>query len=68
MISPDAPIADRTNAVFLGASVRSGTAKVLAVKTGRRTDSGRLQRGLGLARPRPTLRAACGSSATCSSA
>ena len=40
MISPDAPIAARTNAVFLGASVRSGTAKVLAVKTGRRTEFG----------------------------
>src|SRR5512134_918249 len=39
-ISPDAPIAARTNAVFLGASVRSGTAKVLAVKTGRRTEFG----------------------------
>ena len=39
-IAPDAPIAARTNAVFLGASVRSGTAKVLAVKTGRRTEFG----------------------------
>ena len=38
--SPDAPIAERTNAVFLGASVRSGTAKVLAVRTGRRTEFG----------------------------
>jgi P-type Mg2+ transporter len=40
IISPDAPIAARTNAVFLGASVRSGTARVLAVKTGRRTEFG----------------------------
>lgn len=40
IISPDAPIAARTNAVFLGASVRSGTAKILAVKTGRRTEFG----------------------------
>lgn len=39
-IAPDAPIAARTNAVFLGASVRSGTAKVLAVRTGRRTEFG----------------------------
>jgi Mg2+-importing ATPase len=37
---PDSPIAARTNSVFLGASVRSGTAKVLAVKTGRRTEFG----------------------------
>ena len=40
VISPDTPIAARTNAVFLGASVRSGTAKVLAVKTGGRTEFG----------------------------
>jgi len=40
LISPDAPIAARTNAVFLGASVRSGTARVLAVNTGRRTEFG----------------------------
>jgi Mg2+-importing ATPase len=38
MIAPDAPIAARINAVFLGASVRSGTAKVLAVRTGRQTE------------------------------
>lgn len=40
VISPEAPISARTNAVFLGASVRSGTAKVLVVKTGRRTEFG----------------------------
>jgi Mg2+-importing ATPase len=40
IISPDAPIAARTNAVFLGASVRSGMAKVMAVKTGRQTEFG----------------------------
>ncbi|NVD41939.1 magnesium-translocating P-type ATPase [Ensifer sp. HO-A22] len=39
-IRPDAPITERTNSVFLGASVRSGTAKVLAVNTGRRTEFG----------------------------
>ncbi|WP_151611849.1 magnesium-translocating P-type ATPase [Sinorhizobium alkalisoli] len=36
----DAAIAERTNCVFLGASVRSGTARVLAVKTGHRTEFG----------------------------
>lgn len=36
----DAPLAARTNTVFLGASVQSGTAKVLAVRTGRRTEFG----------------------------
>ena len=40
VVSPDTSIAARTNAVFLGASVRSGTGKVLAVKTGRRTEFG----------------------------
>ena len=36
----DAPLAQRGNCVFLGASVRSGTARVLAVRTGRRTEFG----------------------------
>ena len=50
-IAANAPIAARTNAVFLGASVRSGTAKVLAVKTGRRTEFGAIAARL---RARPT--------------
>jgi len=40
IVRADAPITERTNCVFLGASVRSGTAKVLAVKTWRRTEFG----------------------------
>lgn len=40
IVAPDAPITKRTNSVFLGASVRSGAAKVLAVKTGRATEFG----------------------------
>jgi Mg2+-importing ATPase len=36
--APDAGIAQRTNAVFTGTSVRSGTAKVLAVATGTQTE------------------------------
>lgn len=40
VVRADAPLAARTNAVFLGASVRSGTAKVLAVRTGRQTEFG----------------------------
>ncbi len=39
-IRPDAPITERTNSVFLGASVRSGTARMLVVKTGHRTEFG----------------------------
>ena len=40
IVPADAPLARRTNVVFLGASVRSGTAKVLVVETGRRTAFG----------------------------
>lgn len=40
IVAPDAPISARTNTVFLGSSVRSGTAKVLVVRTGRRTEFG----------------------------
>lgn len=36
----DAPVTGRRNAVFLGASVRSGTAKVLAIRTGHATEYG----------------------------
>ncbi|MCA3456574.1 MAG: magnesium-translocating P-type ATPase, partial [Rhodobacter sp.] len=39
-IAADAPLAGRTNSVFLGSSVRSGTARVLVVTTGRRTEFG----------------------------
>lgn len=37
---PEAPVARRLNAVYLGASVQSGTATVLAVETGCRTAFG----------------------------
>ncbi len=39
-VKPAAALSARTNAVFLGASVRSGTAKVLVVETGLRTAFG----------------------------
>ena len=39
-VPQNTPIARRANAVYLGASVQSGTAKVLAVETGRRTTFG----------------------------
>jgi len=48
---PDAPLAARSNAVFLGASVRSGTAKVLAVRTGRRTEFGAIAARLAARQP-----------------
>ena len=37
IVAADTPLAGRTNVVFLGASVRSGTARVIVVETGRRT-------------------------------
>ena len=37
IVPAEAPIGARANAVFLGASVRSGTAKIIAVETGPRT-------------------------------
>ena len=40
IVKPEAVLSARTNAVFLGASVRSGTAKVLVVETGLRTAFG----------------------------
>lgn len=40
IIAADAALADRRNIVFLGSSVRSGTARVLVVQTGRRTEFG----------------------------
>jgi P-type Mg2+ transporter len=40
VLPPDTLLAGRTNSVFLGTSVRSGTAKVLVVNTGRDTAFG----------------------------
>lgn len=50
-VPADAPITARTNCVFLGASVRSGTAKVLAIRTGRRTEFGAIAARLRARRP-----------------
>ncbi|MBD3753945.1 MAG: HAD-IC family P-type ATPase, partial [Micrococcales bacterium] len=52
-VAASTPIAGRTNTVFLGASVRSGTAKVLVVRTGRRTEFGAIAERL-RARPEET--------------
>ncbi len=40
IVPPETPLAGRTNAVYLGASVESGKAKMLAIETGRRTAFG----------------------------
>ena len=40
VLPAETPVAMRTNMVFLGTSVRSGTAEVLVIRTGRRTQFG----------------------------
>ena len=40
VVAADAPLTARANGVFMGASVRSGTARVLAVQTGKATEFG----------------------------
>jgi Mg2+-importing ATPase len=51
VVPADAPLAQRTNVVFLGASVRSGTARVLVVETGRRTAFGAIAARLRVREP-----------------
>lgn len=46
VVPADAPIAQRSNAVFVGTSVRSGTATLLVVHTGERTVFGALGKRL----------------------
>lgn len=51
VISSAAPIAACTNAVFMGSSVRSGTARVLIARTGAATEFGGIAKSLGQAEP-----------------
>ena len=50
-ITPNAALRERTNSVFLGSSVRSGSATVLITQTGERTVLGELASGLRLREP-----------------
>jgi Mg2+-importing ATPase len=50
-VSADAPMARRTNAVFLGTSVRSGTATLVVVRTGEQTAFGAIGARLRAAMP-----------------
>ncbi len=50
-VAADAGIAARTNTVFMGTSVRSGSARVLLVETGRRTVFGQVADRLSLRPP-----------------
>lgn len=51
VVDPQAQISQRTNCVFAGSSVRSGTARVLVAVTGRRTQFGTIAERLGSAEP-----------------
>lgn len=46
-VEADAPLSARTNVVFLGTSVQSGTATVLVTRTGRDTELGQIARHVG---------------------
>jgi Mg2+-importing ATPase len=51
IVPADAPVGGRTNAVFMGSSVRSGTARVVIVETGARTGLGAIAARLKSAEP-----------------
>ncbi|WP_427914696.1 cation-translocating P-type ATPase [Ramlibacter sp. MMS24-I3-19] len=52
LVAPDAALAERTNCVFMGTSVRSGTARALVVATGKETVFGQIAGKLAL---RPSM-------------
>ena len=51
VVSADASLTERSNCVFMGTSVRSGTATALVVHTGQRTHYGRIADALSLRPP-----------------
>lgn len=51
VVSADAPLADRSNTLFLGTHVVSGTAQALIVRTGRQTEFGKISDRLKLRPP-----------------
>jgi P-type Mg2+ transporter len=51
VLSPETPLAQRTNALFLGTHVVSGTAKALVVKTGKETQMGEISERLAFRPP-----------------
>ena len=68
VVPAQTPLAARTNCVFLGTSVRSGTATVLVVKTGLDTAFGAVARQLKSQPPETEFAWVCDSSGTFSSA
>ncbi len=51
VVAENASLSDRTNCVFMGTNVRSGTARVLAVETGKSTEFGKIAEKLNLRPP-----------------
>ena len=49
MLPAEAPLAERANALFMGSSLRSGTATMLVVQTGRHTQFGEIAERVGIA-------------------
>ncbi len=64
-VLPDTPLGQRSNCLFLGTSVVSGTARLLVVRNGRDTEFGRISESLRLRPPRPDSSAVSDTSATC---
>jgi len=52
VVEPDTQLSKRQNMVFMGTSVNSGTAEVLVVHTGVRTELGKISERLGIKEPR----------------
>jgi len=51
VVAEGASLAERTNCVFMGTNVRSGSARVLIIETGRRTEFGQIAEKLNLRPP-----------------
>lgn len=51
VVSADATLPERSNCAFMGTSVRSGTARLLVIETGERTQFGRIAQRLNLRPP-----------------
>jgi Mg2+-importing ATPase len=51
VLAPDAPLSARSNTLFMGTHVVSGTAKALVVTTGKKTEFGKISESLALRQP-----------------
>ena len=64
-VAADAPLGQRTNTLFMGTHVVSGSAAAVVVRTGTATEFGKVSERLRLRRRRPSSSAASGASGTC---